>query len=170
MPVWYCGDPSGWNRYKGLVPWHQADRTGEIEELLELPLMTYTTKLYILYSYQYKARHKFNVIQHRQAYLLTYLLIYLKTMTTECLSAASALNRHLPTCLSTFQRTTEFFGGSFVLKFTQPLFGAKDKLFYSFVHIIKKLNWKYMLRFISTFTKGTTPKGNCSRPLTSRSH
>ena len=50
MPVWHYGDPAGWNRYKGLVPWHQADRTGEIKELLELPLMIYTTKLYILYN------------------------------------------------------------------------------------------------------------------------
>ena len=49
VPVWHCGDPAGWNWYKGLVPWHQADRTGEIEELLEMPLMTHLNKLYTLH-------------------------------------------------------------------------------------------------------------------------
>ena len=51
MPVWHCGDPAGWNRYKDLVPWHQADRVGEIEELLEIPLMTKATKIYNYGSY-----------------------------------------------------------------------------------------------------------------------
>ena len=45
MPVWHCGDPAGWIRYKGSVPWHQADRTGEIEDLVEIASDDY--------SYQY---------------------------------------------------------------------------------------------------------------------
>ena len=43
VPVWHCGDPAGWNQYKDSVPWHQGDRTKEIEELLEMPLMTHQT-------------------------------------------------------------------------------------------------------------------------------